>query len=97
MGYRSVKNCQALEKEISYNPLVVGLDARNFFNYEYGIFDKCERKATHYMTVVGISYNYWKLQNSWGRKWGEMGYMRIGPADTCGVCLRGSMPVLENS
>ena len=95
VGYRSVKNCQALEKEVAKGPLVVGVDARNFFEYQYGIFENCARKTTHYAAIVGINFDHWKIQNSWGRKWGERGIIRIGPADTCGVCLRGSVPVLS--
>ena len=74
---------------------MVGIDGRNLPDYEYSIFSSCQRKTTHYATIVGISFDHWKLQNSWGRKWGERGFVRIGPGDTCGVCLRGSVPILS--
>jgi len=45
--------------------------------------------------MVGISFDHWKLQNSWGRKWGERGYIRVNAGDTCGICLRGSYPVMK--
>lgn len=63
--------------------------------YQYSIFSDCQRKTTHYATIVGISYDHYKLQNSWGRKWGERGYIRVNAGDTCGICLRGSYPIMK--
>lgn len=93
--YQSIKNCAALEKAIKFGPAVVGLDGRNFPKYQYSIFSDCQRKTTHYATIVGISYDHYKLQNSWGRKWGERGYIRVNAGDTCGICLRGSYPIMK--
>ena len=90
------KGCTFLSDELEKGPVVVGLDARNFRIYEYGRFTDCQRKITHYALLVGKGIGYWKVRNSWGKKWGERGYIRIRieeSSDVCGICLRGSVPV----
>lgn len=74
-------------------PVVVGIDGRDLELYDYGLYDDCTRKITHYALAVAFEYNGWKLQNSWGRKWGERGYIRLNSRNTCGLCLDGSVPV----
>lgn len=42
-----------------------------------------------YGTDESTGLDYWLLQNSWGSKWGEDGYMRILRSDDSGVGLCG--------
>jgi len=48
----------------------VGVDATDFKDYEFGIFEDCGTKRSHYMLLVGKGIGYWKLKNSWGTRWG---------------------------
>lgn len=89
-GYILVPSYSELELRaaVAHQPVVVTVDASGdaFKNYPGGIFrGPCDNNGdgTHQMTAVGYSYNlithetYWILKNSWGDKWGEMGYMRM--------------------
>ena len=41
----------------------------------------------HGVLLVGYDANgNWKIKNSWGTNWGESGYIRIGPGNSCSVC-----------
>jgi hypothetical protein len=43
--------------------------------------------------VVGVVGGAWKVKNSWGPAWGEKGYIRLAPGDTCGICDIGVYPI----
>lgn len=48
--------------------------------YESGVFNTCENQPiNHTITIVGWddSEGYWILRNTWGKKWGEEGYLRM--------------------
>lgn len=102
------KNEAALGYYISHQPISAGIqaDSMAFQNYVSGIFDDkdCYRGAiNHAITIVGYNDTdknsaYYILKNSWGEKWGEKGYMKLGrnPNGTdvgiCGITLRSSYP-----
>ncbi|VFQ97103.1 unnamed protein product [Cuscuta campestris] len=82
---------------VANRPVSVAVNAATygFQHYQNGIFDEeCDPgKLNHAMTVVGYGTTadgkgYWVLKNSWGRGWGEDGYMRIlrGYSDPRGLC-----------
>jgi cathepsin L len=68
---------------VSHGPSVVAVDGNNWYNYESGIFDGCEKDATISHAVLAKGYGevggtgYWLIQNSWGRQWGEQGHIRL--------------------
>jgi len=82
----------ALNKQ---GPIVAGVDASQWQFYTGGIFDgNCTKKINHAVLIVGYDSivvsgqeeKYWIIRNSWGKVWGENGYIRlIRDQDECGV------------
>lgn len=64
----------------------VSVDANNWSNYASGIFNNCRAFLDHDVLLVGASDTYWKIKNSWSTSWGENGFIRLAPGNTCGVC-----------
>jgi len=66
-----------------HGPVVVAVDANNWFDYESGIFDGCGKDAILGHAVLAKGYGssggnkYWLIQNSWGADWGESGHIRL--------------------
>lgn len=64
-------------------PVVVAVDANDWFDYDSGIFDGCKKDAIlgHAVLVKGYGSEngkgYWLIQNSWGAGWGEQGHIRL--------------------
>ena len=55
-----------------------------FGPYKSGVFDdpKCDCQMNHAMAVVGYGttpqgVRYWIVKNSWGKNWGDHGYIKI--------------------
>jgi len=73
---------QALANE---GPTVVAVDGNNWFDYSAGVFDGCDKDATlgHAVLAKGFGKdassgkNFWLIQNSWGKSWGEAGHIRL--------------------
>ena len=64
----------------------------NFKQYRGGIFSGCSKryKISHAVVVVGYGtqdgLDYWLVKNSWGKGWGEQGYMKIQRGvNMCGI------------
>ena len=70
-----------LQQALNAAPLAVALDASQLQFYTSGIYDgPCSTsRITHFMNLIGYgSYQgtpYWRLENSWGTNWGQVGYM----------------------
>eukprot|EP00416_Gambierdiscus_australes_P028040 CAMPEP_0171065478 /NCGR_PEP_ID=MMETSP0766_2-20121228/6867_1 /TAXON_ID=439317 /ORGANISM="Gambierdiscus australes, Strain CAWD 149" /LENGTH=319 /DNA_ID=CAMNT_0011521583 /DNA_START=111 /DNA_END=1070 /DNA_ORIENTATION=- len=68
---------------VSEGPVVVAVDGNNWFNYDNGVFDSCDKDATLGHAVLAKGYGedigkkYWLIQNSWGSDWGEQGHIRL--------------------
>lgn len=85
---RIVAHSEALIREaLKDGPVSVGVCGTDvpFLFYSSGIFDypECCDVQNHALLIVGYGHDeglgldYWIAQNSWGRQWGENGFMRI--------------------
>ncbi|KAK3155087.1 hypothetical protein QOZ80_2BG0198670 [Eleusine coracana subsp. coracana] len=106
-GYEDVPEYSeiSLLKALAHQPVSVGIAAgsRDFQFYKGGVFDgACGVVLDHALTAVGYgsSYgqNYITMKNSWGKSWGEQGYIRIKmgtgkPEGVCGIYTMASYPV----
>lgn len=103
VGYRSVPSQHeySLMTAVYQQPVSIALEARNFIHhYRGGIINGgCGTRVNHGVLAVGYgTYGrrfYWKIKNSWGSWWGEHGYFRIKRGCICGMCQRGSYPVMR--
>ncbi|XP_063376939.1 procathepsin L-like [Cydia fagiglandana] len=76
---------EVLKKLLSnYGPLTVGISASDFAFYEKGILEpnQCKGQSVdHGVVLVGYGEEngkqYWLIKNSWGKDWGEEGYVRL--------------------
>lgn len=70
---------------VDRGPAAVAVHASQWFSYNHGIFNGCERDAVidHAVALLGygndrkLGAKYWLIQNSWGPEWGEQGRIRL--------------------
>jgi len=79
-----VSGPDAMAKEImARGPIACGVDAAPILNYTGGIVTDAGAGIDHIISVIGwgtdaaTKTQYWKVRNSWGEFWGEMGYVRV--------------------
>lgn len=78
-------NENALKEAIAnYGPIVIVIYASdNWKLYKSGIWyePECSLDSNHAVTVVGYGrengHDYWLIKNSWGKDWGEKGYIKV--------------------
>ncbi|CAH8298951.1 unnamed protein product [Eruca vesicaria subsp. sativa] len=108
-GFNAVptNNESALLEAVSIQPISVGLAARkdSFIHYSSGVYNDgdCGTDMNHAVTLVGYGRSpegikYWLAKNSWGKSWGENGFIRLRrdvewPYGMCGVAQYASFPV----
>lgn len=85
-GWRSLPSNQVqplMQAIVNDGPAVIAADSHNWYDYSSGIFDGCPKDAdiNHMMLAKGYGVadgkKYWRIQNSWGSRWGEDGSMRL--------------------
>jgi len=78
------------------NPILKNV-SNEFDQYESGIFDVpgCPSRSNlnHALVVVGYGtengIDYWRAKNSWGKSWGDNGYIKIKRnSNMCGIATR---------
>ena len=87
-----------------YGPVAIAIDASNwsFQLYSGGIYDEpsCSSiSLDHGVGCVGFGSEngtkYWIVRNSWGKSWGEEGYIRmIWDGNRCGVATMAAVPLI---
>lgn len=82
----------------STGPLSICLDASLWATYTGGVISRCGHAINHCVQLVGIQVekNYWKIRNSWGRDWGDSGfiYLQTGK-NMCGITTDPTFAVVE--
>merc|ERR1712019_100392 len=105
-GYQKVGGSeQALMSAVQQQPISVAIEADQsaFQRYSGGVLTYgCGQQLDHGVTVVGYGDEngtpYWKIKNSWGRSFGEAGYIRVGrQGNQCGVTNDASYPTVSRS
>jgi cathepsin L len=92
----------------SIGPLSIGVNANSDWQqYTKGVYDPTEEQCEssiasqdHGVILVGYGtekdIDYWVVRNSWGKEWGEDGYIRISRGkNACGISNSVIYPVLE--
>ncbi|KAJ0970449.1 hypothetical protein J5N97_023326 [Dioscorea zingiberensis] len=108
-GYEDVpaNSESSLLKAVANQPVSVAIEGYgfDFRHYSSGVFTGyCGTQLTHAVAVVGYGTasdtgtEYWLVRNSWGRSWGENGYMRIqrdvdAAEGLCGIAMKASYPL----
>ncbi|XP_020575303.1 zingipain-2-like [Phalaenopsis equestris] len=107
-GYESVPSNSELSlmKAAANQPVSVLIDASgmDFAFYSGGVFmGVCGTHLNHAVTVVGYGTDYdgtsyWLVKNSWGKHWGEEGYMRMqrnieAKEGLCGIAMFPIFPI----
>ncbi|GKB47737.1 senescence-specific cysteine protease SAG39-like protein [Tanacetum coccineum] len=106
-GYEKVpvNNEKALLQAVTRQPVSVAINGGgyDFRLYSGGVFSgTCGTDLDHAITAVGYGTTtdgtkYWLMKNSWGKSWGENGYIRIkrdvsAKEGLCGIAMDASYP-----
>lgn len=95
-----------LKAALVNGPVSIGVDGASLgFQLYFGGIVKhfCGTSLDHGVLLVGYGtedgVDFWKVKNSWGAHWGELGYIRILRDDTatgpglCGVQKQPTYPI----
>ncbi|EAR99863.1 papain family cysteine protease (macronuclear) [Tetrahymena thermophila SB210] len=78
-----------LQHALNKSPVSVVVDASTWSHYRSGVYNGCDQnkiKLNHAVLAVGYdSVGNWIVKNSWSTYWGEQGYIRLAPNNTCGI------------
>lgn len=103
-------DCSLLQTVLAHTPVSAAIASNAIQFYSGGIFSNkyCGASVNQGVNVVGYGTDYkskkdyWLVRNSWGKSWGEAGYIKmdrspdIQPgAGICGICLYVSYPAIQ--
>lgn len=99
-------NEQALLQAVAKQPIAVAIEADEsvFQFYSSGVLSsECGSNLDHGVLLVGYGelngIPYWKVKNSWGKSWGDNGYVLLArnvsqPEGQCGILKMASYPLI---
>ena len=101
------KSDEAMMTALSQQPVSIAIEAdqKDFQLYKSGVFTgSCGTNLDHGVLAVGYGTSedgtdFYKVKNSWGTTWGDVGYILLGRGDDfnkgsgqCGMLLQASYP-----
>lgn len=101
-GFKDVaQSAEALKSALAIGPVSVAIEADQsaFQHYKSGIISsRCGQRLDHGVTAVGYGSGYFIVKNSWGKRWGEEGYVKISDSasDECGIFSEASYPTVAS-
>jgi len=95
----------ALMEALKQQPVAIAIEADQacFQFYHKGVLDdaSCGTNLDHGVLLAGFDTDaasgkdYWLVKNSWGRSWGDQGYIKfVRGKNQCGLTLAASYPVV---
>mmetsp|Transcript_55847 Transcript_55847/g.156697 ORF Transcript_55847/g.156697 Transcript_55847/m.156697 type:complete len:403 (+) Transcript_55847:73-1281(+) len=82
--YGAVSGAENMMAEIkARGPITCGIDANYLVDYKEGIITNSGEEIDHIVSVTGwgtdpeTGMKFWRVRNSWGEYWGEMGFCRV--------------------
>jgi len=87
-----------LAAAVMKTPIAIAIEADkpSFQSYKSGVYDDadCGTDLDHGVLIVGITEDAYIVKNSWGKTFGEDGYIRIKRGENlCGIAMQPSYPV----
>ena len=94
-SYTNHRTCTSVAKALESAPISVAVDASKWSFYKGGVFSNCGNRVNHAVLVVGTDADSnWIVQNSWGPRWGEAGFITLKAGNTCALCGSAEQPIL---
>lgn len=91
IGY---KDCATVVEVLKTRAIAVAISTEGLQFYTSGTYNG-QGQLTHGVTLVGYSPTQgYRIKNSWGNVWGELGYAWIHP--NAGLCDYAMYPVIGN-
>ncbi|MCS6760420.1 MAG: C1 family peptidase [Candidatus Devosia euplotis] len=95
-GHAVVKKTEAaMYSALKHGPISIAVDASTWSSYRGGVVTSCGKGMNHAVVLAGYqsSTNAWIVRNSWGRSWGESGYIRLRKGkNVCNLTYKPAYP-----
>ncbi|CAL4124926.1 unnamed protein product, partial [Meganyctiphanes norvegica] len=102
------KDAELLNALVNIGPISVSIyTSQNMIKYKKGVLEdelcKAKKPINHAVVLVGYGNengkNYWLIRNSWGKSWGEKGYIKLARNvyNHCRISSHGYIPRAEVS